>query len=35
MAEIINVMRQGPAVSLNAQIRQERQARRTRAAARA
>jgi len=34
MAEIINVMRQGPAVSLNAQIRQERQERRERAAAR-
>jgi xanthine dehydrogenase accessory factor len=35
MAENINVMRQGPAVPLSAQIRQERQARRTRAAARA
>ncbi len=31
MAEIINVMRQGPAESLSAQIRQERQARRERA----
>lgn len=35
MAEIINVMRQGPAVSLSAQIRQERQERRARAATRA
>jgi xanthine dehydrogenase accessory factor len=35
MAEIINVMRRGPAVPLSAQIRQERQARRERAAARA
>lgn len=35
MAEIINVMRRGPAVPLSDQIRQERQARRERAAARA
>lgn len=35
MAEIINLMRHGPAVPLSAQIRQERQARRVRAAARA
>jgi xanthine dehydrogenase accessory factor len=34
MAEIINVLRKGPAVPLSAQIRQERQARRTRAAQR-
>lgn len=35
MAEIINLMRNGPAVPLSAQIRQERQARRARATARA
>jgi xanthine dehydrogenase accessory factor len=34
MAEIINVMRNGPAVSMSQQIRQERQARRERIAAR-
>lgn len=34
MAEIINVMRKGPAVPLSAQIREERQARRARAAMR-
>lgn len=33
MAEIINVMRQGPAVPMSTQIRQERQARRARVAA--
>jgi xanthine dehydrogenase accessory factor len=33
MAEIINVMRQGPAISMSQQIRQERQARRERIAA--
>ncbi len=34
MAEIINIMRNGPAVSLSTQIREERQARRARAALR-
>jgi xanthine dehydrogenase accessory factor len=34
MAEIINVMRKGPAIPMSAQIRQERQARRERAALR-
>jgi xanthine dehydrogenase accessory factor len=33
MAEIINTMRQGPAISMSEQIRQERQARRARVAA--
>jgi xanthine dehydrogenase accessory factor len=33
MAEIINVMRQGPAIPMSEQIRQERQARRNRVAA--